>query len=165
MRLVAFLVLLAEPPDAVSIDKSRFAGRWYEHARMPSFFQKGCTDTTATYTLNADAEWDVVNRCLKDGSETSVRGTMWSSDEKSSGKLTLQLFWPIRSPLWVLDRADDYGWVVLGSPDKQKAWVFSRQPVLAEALRTELLAKLEQRGYPVKRLERVSHTADAGSTR
>ena len=168
VRLTALLLLLtAEPeaPETATLEKARFAGRWYEHARMPSFFQKGCTDTTATYTLNRDAEFDVVNRCIKDGAETKVSGTMWVDDEKVPGKLTLQIFWPIRSKLWVLERADDYGWVLLGSPDRQKAWVFSRSPVLDEGLRTSLLAKLEARGYPVKRLERVTHAADAGTAR
>lgn len=163
MRLVALLVLLADAPDTAAIDKSRFAGRWYEHARMPSFFQKGCTGTTATYTLNADGEWDVENRCVKDGAETSVRGTLWVTDAAVSGKLTLQLFWPIRSQLWVLERADDYSWALLGSPDKAKAWVFSRSPVLDESLRAALVEKLEKRGYPVKELERVTHPADGGT--
>src|SRR6185436_14168137 len=109
VRFLALLALLAEP-QTTSIDKSRFAGRWYEHARMPSFFQKGCTDTTATYTLNAKGEFDVVNRCLKDGSPTQVTSAMWVNDEKESGKLTLQIFWPIRSQMWVLEHAEDYEW-------------------------------------------------------
>ncbi|MBL8955487.1 MAG: lipocalin family protein [Myxococcaceae bacterium] len=164
MRAVALLVLLAAgEPGTATIEKARFAGRWYEHARMPSFFQKGCTDTTATYTLNEKGEFDVVNRCLKEGSESTVSGTMWVDDEREPGKLTLQLFWPIRPKLWVLERADDYSWAVLGSPDKQKAWVLARSPVLDEGLRTSLVAKLEARGYPVKQLERVTHTADAGT--
>ncbi len=163
MRLIALFVLLAGEPEAQAIDKSRFAGRWFEHARMPSFFQKGCTDTTATYTLNADGEFDVENRCLKGGSETKVRGTMWVSDPQASGKLTLQIFWPVRSQLWVLEHADDYSWAVLGSPDKQKAWVFTRAPAVDEPLRAALIAKLEQRGYPVKQLERVTHASDGGT--
>jgi apolipoprotein D and lipocalin family protein len=162
VSFLALLVLVAEP-DTASIDKARFAGRCYEHARMPSFFQKGCTDTTATYTLNADGELDVVNRCLKDGAESSVKGTMWISDPNESGKLTLQLFWPIRSQMWVLEHDDAYEYVLLGTPDESKAWVFTRHPAIDEALSQSLISKLEQRGYPVKQLVQVSHSADAGT--
>lgn len=35
-----------------SVDLNRYAGKWYEIARLPMFFQRNCaSDVTATYTL------------------------------------------------------------------------------------------------------------------
>ena len=48
------------------VDLQRYLGTWYEIARFPKRFQRGCTATTATYTLRADGDIDVVNRCRKD---------------------------------------------------------------------------------------------------
>ena len=38
-----------------SVDLARYAGTWYEIARLPNRFQRDCaSDTTATYTLRPD---------------------------------------------------------------------------------------------------------------
>ena len=45
------------------VDLGRYLGTWYEIASFPQSFQRGCTGTTATYTLRDDGELDVMNRC------------------------------------------------------------------------------------------------------
>ena len=59
------------------VDLSRYLGTWYEIASFPQSFQRGCTATTATYTLRRDGDIDVLNRCRKDsldGKEKSALG-------------------------------------------------------------------------------------------
>jgi len=68
---------LGLPPlqTVAKVDLSRYTGTWYEIASYPQRFQKGCTGTTATYTLRDDGEIGVVNRCRKgslDGEEDSA---------------------------------------------------------------------------------------------
>ena len=55
------------PLDVVqSVDLQRYAGIWYEIARLPNWFQKQCAgDVTATYTLLDDGTIKVVNSCRK----------------------------------------------------------------------------------------------------
>ena len=52
-----------------SVDLNRYAGKWYEIARLPMFFQRNCaSDVTATYTLQATGKVEVNNQCMgKDG--------------------------------------------------------------------------------------------------
>lgn len=41
----------SEPEVVSTVDLSRYAGRWYEIARLPNRFEKKCADSvTATYT-------------------------------------------------------------------------------------------------------------------
>ena len=56
--------------------RSRYAGTWYEIARLPMVFQRRCVrDTTATYTVH-DAGVTVTNRCRKaDGGMMESVGT------------------------------------------------------------------------------------------
>ena len=59
------------------VDLGRYVGTWYEIAAFPQRFQRGCTATTATYTLREDGHIDVVNRCRKDspdGPEKVAKG-------------------------------------------------------------------------------------------
>lgn len=60
------------------VDISRYAGIWYEIARYPNRFQKGCVATTARYTIRDDGDIDVLNQCREntlDGNLLSVKGT------------------------------------------------------------------------------------------
>ena len=45
------------------VDLARYLGTWYEIASFPQSFQRGCTATTATYTLRDGGQLDVLNRC------------------------------------------------------------------------------------------------------
>ena len=45
------------------VDLNRYAGRWYEIARLPNRFEKKCADSvTATYSLRTDGKVEVVDR-------------------------------------------------------------------------------------------------------
>ena len=46
----------------VTFDVDRYAGRWYEVARIDHFFEKGLVRTSADYSRNADGTIKVVNR-------------------------------------------------------------------------------------------------------
>jgi apolipoprotein D and lipocalin family protein len=59
------------------VDLARYVGTWYEIASFPQSFQRGCTATTAAYTLRPDGEIDVLNRCRQgsvDGREKTALG-------------------------------------------------------------------------------------------
>ena len=51
-----------KPPLRVvpEVDLNRYAGQWYEIARLPNRFQKGCIGSTAEYSLRENGEINVV---------------------------------------------------------------------------------------------------------
>ena len=89
-----------------AVDLSRYAGRWYEIARLPNRFEKKCADSvTATYTLRSDGKVDVVNRCRKaNGKYTTATGKAKVVDKKRNAKLKVTFFWPFYG---------DYGFLTL----------------------------------------------------
>ena len=53
------------PLDVVeSVDLTQYAGKWYEIARYPTFFQADCVSSTAEYTARDDGTIGVFNTCL-----------------------------------------------------------------------------------------------------
>lgn len=63
----------ADPPPASgvslapvsAVDLNRYAGLWYEIARIPNRFQRQCVrDSLAVYTLRSDGTIAVVNQCV-----------------------------------------------------------------------------------------------------
>ena len=70
--LVVFLLMSATAyPDLDElevvdrVDLNRYLGKWYEIASYPAWFQKGCTASTAEYTLLADGKIRVVIVVIK----------------------------------------------------------------------------------------------------
>jgi apolipoprotein D and lipocalin family protein len=59
----------AVPLEAVSsVDLNRYAGTWYEIARLPNRFQRDCeSDISARYTVRPDGKISVVNTCRTPG--------------------------------------------------------------------------------------------------
>ena len=79
-----------------SVDLARYAGQWYEIARLPNRFEKNCVSSvTATYTLRDDGKIDVVNRCKKaSGKLETAKGKAKVVDKKTNAKLKVTFFWP-----------------------------------------------------------------------
>src|SRR3569832_1978191 len=85
-----------------AVDLSRYAGRWYEVARLPNRFEKKCADSvTATYTLRSDSKIEVVNRCRKtNGEYTTAKGKAKIVDKKTNAKLKVSFFCPFYGDYW-----------------------------------------------------------------
>jgi apolipoprotein D and lipocalin family protein len=144
------------------VDLSRYAGVWYEIARYPHRFQKGCLESMASYTLRPDGEMEVVNSCRdeKDGTLRQVKGRAWSVDPIGNARLKVSFFWPFRGDYWVLELGDDYDYAVVGTPSRKYLWILARTPVMDDALYAAILERLQGRGFDPGRLLRAP--ADAG---
>lgn len=164
----ALFLSLAAPapapvPTAAGFDVSRYLGTWYELARFPQFFEKGCVGVTATYTKKPDGELAVRNVCRKetlDGKVSDVNGTAWVPDPREPAKLKVSFFWPFRSDYWVIAVADDYAWAIVGDGKRSTLWILSRKPVVDEKLYGELVEKAKAAGFDVGKLERVLQKAE-----
>ena len=146
-----------EPLDTVaSVDIDRYAGKWFEIARYPIRAQAGCTGTTAEYTPLGDGRVRVFNRCLVgslDGRERTIEGSARVVDTTTNAKLAVSFFGPFEAPYWIIDLDEDYQWAVVGEPTRKFLWILSRTPTLDDAIYTDILSRLPEKGYDPARLE------------
>lgn len=145
------------PPLAVvpHVDLQRYVGQWYEIASFPTWFQEGCTATTASYSLIANGDIEVLNQCRKgtlDGELESVRGTAWVVDHTTNAKLAVRFFWPFSGKYWIIDLGPSYDDAAVGHPSRDYLWILSRTPSLDPVRYEEILKKLRQQHYDVDRL-------------
>jgi apolipoprotein D and lipocalin family protein len=146
-----------------SVDLARYVGTWYEIASFPQRFQKGCTATTATYTLREDGKIDVVNRCARDsltGRITVAKGIAKVEDRNTNAKLKVSFFKvvffrPIWGDYWIIDLGPDYEYAVVGHPDRKYLWILSRTPTMDAATYDGIIERLRGQGYDTTRLERT----------
>ncbi len=141
------------------VDLSRYLGTWYEISSFPQSFQRGCTATTATYTLRPDGEIDVLNRCRKGsitGAEQSALGRARVVDAQTNAKLEVSFFGPFWGDYWVINLADDYSYAVVGHPSRDYLWVLSRTPAMTNDTYQAIVQRLEAQGYETARLVRTA---------
>lgn len=140
-----------------SVDLTRYAGTWYEIARLPNRFEKKCADSvTATYTLRSDGKVDVTNRCRKSSGEfTTAKGKAKIVDETTNAKLKVTFFWPFYGDYWILELGQDYEYAVVGDPSRKYLWILSRTPVIDEDLYQELLTRAAEQGFKTELMIRT----------
>jgi len=144
-----------------SVDLARYAGKWYEIARLPNGFQRDCaSDTTAFYTLRLDGKITVVNACrTAEGKAKTATGTArLASDKEPNSKLKVSFFWPFYGNYWIIDLDPDYKWAVVGEPGRKYFWILSREPRLDDTLYQQVLDRAKQQGYDVSRLIMTRHS-------
>ena len=78
------------PPSQVvaPVDLKRYAGVWYEQARLPNRFQEKCAgQVSARYSLRADGRIDVLNRCVRSPGdvEEALNAAAQIGDDKLTG--------------------------------------------------------------------------------
>lgn len=146
----------APPPmqTVAAVDLERYAGKWYEIASMPMFFQRNCVgDTTAEYTVRPDNTVGVNNRCrTKDGSIDSVSGTATPVPGSNNAKLEVTFFSPIKGDYWIIGLDPEYRWAVVGAPSRKVLWILSRSPQLHKEDLNRAMASATAQGYTLEDL-------------
>jgi apolipoprotein D and lipocalin family protein len=150
-----------------TVDLVRYAGTWFEIARLPNRFQKGCiSDVTATYSLLDDGQILVINRCRTstgEMKEAEGKARRKGEDEPTSKLLVrfapaILSFLPfVWADYWVIDLAEDYSYAVVGEPSREYLWILARSPVLDEQTYEAIAGRLRQQGYDPTLLVRTSH--------
>ncbi len=159
ISIVPPVVASEEPVTTVdSVNLQRYAGLWYEIARIPNRFQNKCDrHTTAEYSLMENGRIRVINRCITaDGDTTAARGVAKVVDSESRARLKvsfvnllgLRLFW---GDYWIIALDDAYRWAVVGHPERKYGWILSRTPQLDREVMENIYAKIKEQGYDADR--------------
>lgn len=161
LPMLAATVRAAPPVASVTaVDLERYAGRWFEIASFPMYFQRRCIgDTTAEYTLKPDGEVTVTNRCRTENGFDQAEGTAWAAESGNNARLKVSFFWPFRSDYWVIGLDPGYRWAVVGNPDRKYLWILSRTSELPPSQLDEALKAAASQGYDLGQLRYTRHGA------
>ncbi|GKY88596.1 lipocalin family protein [Sinisalibacter aestuarii] len=145
---------------AVNLDLKRYLGKWYEIARFPNRFERGCAGVTADYALRPDDRITVVNTCRKGGLDGPVEVAKGVAEPVAPGKLevTFVPWLPFaKGDYWVLHVDPAYSFAVVGEPSGKTGWILARAPRLAPEKYDKAISVLQSMGYDTAKLERVAH--------
>lgn len=148
----------AVPQPAHPVELSRYLGLWYEIGRYDNGFERGCEGVTAEYSLRDDGLIGVRNSCRQgavDGPLKVAEGRAKIVKGSGDAKLKVSFFGPFFGDYWVLDRAEDYAWAIVGEPSGRYLWLLSREPRPSQAIRDRITARTRELGYDVSMIRSV----------
>jgi len=146
------------PEPAKAVELQRYLGKWYELARYDNRFERGCEGVTAEYSERPDGMIRVLNTCrdgAPDGEARSAEGRAKVVEGAGGAKLKVAFFGPFYADYWVLDRADDYSWAIVGEPSGRYLWLLSRDPAPGAAVMEAHRKRIAGLGYDTGLLRTV----------
>lgn len=165
--------MLSDLQTVPKVDLQKYAGTWYEIARLPNKFQQGCAgDVKAEYTVNPDQTIRVVNTCNEGGKAEPKRaeGVARVAKEDHGGNSILEVrfapaFLSFLGSVWgdyrIIALDHDYRYAVVGSNDRKYLWVLSRTPTMSEGIYDRLLAQAASQGFKSEAVIRTPQSEGA----
>ncbi|MDS7598373.1 lipocalin family protein [Agrobacterium tumefaciens] len=147
-----------QPVKPVEID--RYVGHWFELARYENQFERDCEAVTADYSLRKDGMVHVLNTCREgaiNGKRKESKGRAKIVTDSGNAKLKVSFFGPFYGDYWILDRAADYSWSIVGEPSGRYLWILTRTPKPTKTTRSMLVEKAKALGYDVDMLRWTQH--------
>lgn len=150
----------AELSTVKQVDLKRYAGHWYEIARLPDALETNCVESTADYTLHKDGSLAVLNHCLKANGfhkETKALAQVENKPQNSKLKVHFAPKW-IRwtgmgvTDYWIIDLDPNYEFAVISEPGQRHLWILSRTTTLKETTYQEILSKLKNQHFDLSHL-------------
>jgi apolipoprotein D and lipocalin family protein len=145
------------PPSVRSVERvdlQRYAGFWYEIAKVPNPFQRQCArDTLARYTLLDQGRVAVLNQCIRrSGRVEQAAGVARVVDRTSQARLKVSLVsflgWrPFWGDYWIIGLDADYRWAIVGAPNRRYGWILARTRSLDATTLEQIGSVLEANGY------------------
>ena len=160
--LMALLALTAcstpRTPEGIQavtgFDVDRYTGHWHEVARIDHSFERGLTQTSATYRRNPNDTVKVVNRgydpVRKEWKE--AEGTARFVDAPTRAALKVSFFGPFYGGYNVVALDENYQWAMVVGSSKDYLWILSRTPTLPWHVREHLIERAQAMGIDVGRI-------------
>jgi apolipoprotein D and lipocalin family protein len=150
-----------------TLDLARYAGLWYEIARLPRRFERRCAgDVLTHYSVDGDG-LIVVNRCRDERGETrEAAGRLRAPDPRVPAELEVSYaplwlrWWPgAWHDHWVIYVDAEYSCALVGTPERDGLWVLAREPELPDPALQALLTLASRLGFDTSRVRLTPQSA------
>lgn len=144
------------------VDLDRYLGKWYEIAKYPNRFQRGCDEATAEYAKLPGGDIEVHNTCrkIKNQQLKDILGVAKVVDTKTNAKLKVTFLpqWLRWTGIgfgkyWIIALEPNYEYAVVSEPSRKFLWILSRTPSLKRSTYEQILEKIKEQQLDVSKLE------------
>jgi len=144
-----------ELPTVKDVNLEKYAGKWFEIAKLPNRFEKGLECATATYTIKKNGKIEVFNQAYLSNNKSkvkNVKGTAWVPDSAYPGRLKVRFFWPFSGDYQIIYLDEQYNHVLVGSPSRKYLWILARAKQIDNATYNKLLEIAKTNGFDINKV-------------
>lgn len=128
-----------------NFDAAKYAGTWYEIARIDHRFEKGLINASASYALNADGTLKVINRGFDPETKAwkKVEGKARFLGDSRIAALKVSFFGPFYGGYNVVSLDEQYQTALVIGQDTRYFWLLSRHKTMPRDQLHRLLQKAQ----------------------
>ena len=139
----------------MEIQLSKYLGRWYEIARIPSKFQPDLTNVTAEYSLMDNGNIKVVNSGYSFDKKVSIEGV--AKRTSNTDEFKVSFFDNVESDYKILAVVDEptinyYSVAVVGGGSPDYLWILCRYPYIFDSTYDICVDVAKKKGYNTEKL-------------
>jgi len=144
-------------PPVRRVDLSRYVGRWYVIAAIPTHFERDGFNPVETYRLDPDGTICTRFR-FRQGSFRGPLKTLHSTATIVPGtgnaEWEVHLFWVLREQYIVGWLASDYSRVIVARDARDYVWLMARTPQITSDEYRAMLARVQAMGYDLTKIRK-----------
>jgi apolipoprotein D and lipocalin family protein len=134
-------------------------GQWYVIASIPSkIYDSKAYNATETYE-RAERGIKITYAFNNGGFDEKVKSftarAMIADPGLNTNWEVTYVTWPFKRDYRILHVEDDYSAVVIGQPSRKTAWILARRKTIDDALYSDIILFLQDRGYHVGKIRKV----------
>lgn len=149
------------------MDLSRYMGRWYVIASIPTRAERGGHNEVETYRLNPDGTVCTWYRLRPGSFEAPVKlihSTASVTPGTGNAVWSVHLYWLLRLQYLVGWLSPDYSQVMVVRDARDYLWYMARTPEVSVADYQAMLARAQAMGYDTAKIVRVpQHWPESGA--
>jgi apolipoprotein D and lipocalin family protein len=141
------------------VDLSRYMGRWYVVASIPTAMERNGSNAVETYRLQPDGTVCTWFRFRKGGFDQPVRlihSTATVVPDSGNARWSVHLYWLLRLQYLVGWLKPDYSQVLVVRDARDHLWYMARTPKVSSADYQSMLERARAMGYDTRKIVQVA---------
>lgn len=160
LALTACRSALAQKPikPVSHVELSRYMGRWYVIASIPTRFGRDGYNQVETYHLDPDGRICTTFRFHNGGFQgplKTIHSTATVLPGSGNAQWSVHLLWVLRAQYIVGWLAPDYSRVIVARDARDYVWLMARTPQVSPGDYRDMLARVSAMGYDLEGLRKV----------
>lgn len=154
-------------PLVNQVDLSKFMGRWYVIAAIPTFIETKAYNAVESYALNPDgtiATTFTYHQGSFDGPLKSYHPKGFVKADSNNAQWGMQFIWPIKAEYLITYLDADYKQTIVSRNARDYVWIMARTPEISDADYEKLTAMVSAQGYDLSQLRKVPQQWDINNT-
>eukprot|EP01015_Nassula_variabilis_P022928 TRINITY_DN4243_c0_g1_i10.p1 TRINITY_DN4243_c0_g1~~TRINITY_DN4243_c0_g1_i10.p1 ORF type:complete len:199 (-),score=35.37 TRINITY_DN4243_c0_g1_i10:3-599(-) len=131
----------------------QLSGKWFQIARLGTWINSDLYNVTQEFIFNEKRNTFKIaigGRIAAAVGDKEVLEGKASPIDGQYSKLQVDFLWQMKLQYIVIDAATDNSWLLIGTEDRQYAFILTKKPYLQDSLKNRLVGKLQQNGFSVK---------------